>query len=840
MFIKSNPTRGKTEAEKQADRDKFKPGDNVLPKLRRRDNRVDDEQDRRMLEEVQQLSLREVGIPSGNSSNLELPRERRRRERSRERSRDSRRSRDERSSASRGASPARVVIPSRVVEHQSSLRSLLSASDLDSDDVDEDLVRQVLEELVADGIDLNQIGPTQEDEITERLAEAVRRRHVERQNERQRERRERRDRLAREGLTSSSSSSLLPVRSPPGRLDDPPGRRPHSRSESGTSTPHNTTGPPISRPGLIEAANRGGRERDRHQRSSSQGSSRSARRADRPDSLTIPLNIQDVSDGERSRSSENRPPPERRQSDNQHRSRLDARLQFRNSLRTGISSSPNTPRTQSFTIPTTESPTVASPDTPTQPTSTPAITASQVPSLRRVTDPTRSGQPLNVNGSPPIVSPPTLPRSTTDPSTIESRSRQTSGSLTPAVRSFMEPHINCQHCHKEHIEYELHYNCSRCDNGAYNVCLRCYRIGKGCKHWFGFGWTAWLLYEKQAPEGGHPPGHELPHILIGRRYRRPSTPLSESSSPPHILMSEDDPQERLDSGVFCDICKAYSNACYWKCDYCNEGDWGFCNDCVNQGRHCTHPLLPLAQKVEDAAQSAAVELPATAPSTPRLDGGLAPPDHDITSGTPPLTPRTASLIRGPGQFTIADTVFRPLTFTTLCNVCRYPIPPSHTRFHCLKCNAGDYDICTNCYQKANLSNRISREDGVNGWRKCLRGHRMVIVGFEDRNGGQRRIVVHELVGGYALKEENDPARPGGTAPGRVPDEKYKRRYPPDGGVGLRLLAEWRYWPDEGVKDELSFPRGAEIREAADINGDWYWGMYCGAKGLFPANHIATL
>lgn len=141
---------------------------------------------------------------------------------------------------------------------------------------------------------------------------------------------------------------------------------------------------------------------------------------------------------------------------------------------------------------------------------------------------------------------------------------------------------------------------------------------------------------------------------------------------------------------------------------------------------------------------------------------------------------------------------------------------------------------------------------------------MVLVGFEDRDGGQRRIVVRDLVGGHALKEEQDTnasARsPVNILPRALDDNRKQynhegnlhdfrtplmsglssQRYPPDGGVGLRLLATWQYWPDEGVQDELAFPRGAEIREAAAINEDWYWGVYCGAKGLFPANHVTTV
>ncbi|KAI1529013.1 hypothetical protein PtrCC142_002931 [Pyrenophora tritici-repentis] len=705
IFLKSNPDRGKNDEEKRADRDKYKPGDNVLPKLRRRDER--DDVDQRMLEEAQQLSLREAGIPSSGGNHLETPRERRRRERSRDASRESRRNRDERRSASQnppGTSPSRAVIPPRAIEHQSSLRSLLSSSDLDADDVDEDLVRQVLEELVSEGVDLNQIGTAQEEEITERIAEA-------------------------------------PLRSPLIRDDEAARRRGHGRSESGTSTPHSAVGPPISRPGLIDAANRGGRAP--RQRSSSQGSSRSARRAERPTPVSI-TSSQNNSGNERPSTSGNAS-SRRRQSDNQQRSRLDARQQFRNNVQLATASGPNS-LGLGFNIPSSGSPTSS--------LATVGTSAVPPPTSRRVTDPTRVTLPRqHSNSTPPMLSPPAFPRSTTDPSVHETRSRHSSASSLSAPVLYTEPQIACQRCGKSDIQYELHYNCSRCDDGEYNICVRCYRLAKGCKHWFGFGWTAWPRYEREAPEGGYPPNHEHPHILIGHRYRRPMTPLTESTTPPHVLMSEDDPKQRVEAGAFCDMCKAFANACYWKCDYCNEGDWGYCNDCVNQGRHCTHPLVPVARKTR-TTQSITDTTP-SAPSTPRQDNHLAPPDHDTTATTPPLTPKSASLMRGPGYFTIANTIFRPLTFTTVCNICRYPIPPSNTRYHCLKCNAGDYDICTGCYHKPVVASRIAKEDGMNGWRKCLRGHRMYIVGFEDRDGAQRRKVVRDLVGGYALKEEEE-------------------------------------------------------------------------------------
>jgi hypothetical protein len=97
---------------------------------------------------------------------------------------------------------------------------------------------------------------------------------------------------------------------------------------------------------------------------------------------------------------------------------------------------------------------------------------------------------------------------------------------------------------------------------------------------------------------------------------------------------------------------------------------------------------------------------------------------------------------------------------------------------------------------------------------------MAVVGFQD---AQQRVVVREIVGGWALKDEEV---------GNV------GVLPPDGGVGLRCLTLWsRFVPEE---DELGFPRGAEIREAERVNEDWFWGVYEGRKGLFPGNHVRVL
>ncbi|ORY10463.1 hypothetical protein BCR34DRAFT_485609 [Clohesyomyces aquaticus] len=828
MFVKTNPEKGKTDAEKQADRDKFKPGDNVLPKLRRREGA---EEDRRLLEEVQQMSLRERDPARSRSRN---PPE--------EQDDHRRRPRVPPPEAAPPSSARADIVPPRHIEHQSSLRSLLSASELDSQEMEEEIMRQIMEEGLLDGIDLNNIDVSQEDEISERIAQAYRRR----QSERQRERRERRDRLARDGRIGGSASAIMSpqeVRSPTSRDDEQPRRRPHGRSESGTSTPRTqiSSGPPVSRPGLIDAANQG--PRNRHARSSSQGSSRSSRRAERPASLTVTSNRQaahSASDlGPRPTTSENTGSGRRRLSDNQQRGTLEDRQQFRNSLQAHTSSNPNSPARAAFTLPRSDSPSsttalVASP------VSSPPVTAPSAsvapPTSRRTTDPThaRQARPPN-NGAPPASIAPSMSRSTTDPSNVEGHSRASSMVSMAPPTLYPEPHISCNRCGKDHIEYELHYNCSRCDQGAYSLCLNCYRQGKGCKHWFGFGRAAWPKYERMAPPGGYPPNHEHPHILIGHRYRKSFTPLVNSDTTPGTQMTEDDPARRLESGVFCDLCKAFANACYWKCDACNEGAWGFCNDCVNQGRHCTHPLLPVAHKPSIPIPVPQPPYPMdNPPSSPHpetssragpVSPGLLPPALDTMPTNPPLTltPKSASLVRGPGLLTLANLHFRPLTFTTICNICTYPIPPSHTRYHCLACNKGDYDICMSCYHKLVSSGRISREDGMNGWRRCLRAHRMVIVGFEDGGQGQRRCVVRDLVGGWAFRDEEKTTQ-------------RKRPFPPDGGVGLRVQALWSYFPGEGVEDEIGFPKCAEIREAEDINGDWFWGVYAGRKGLFPGNY----
>jgi hypothetical protein len=141
---------------------------------------------------------------------------------------------------------------------------------------------------------------------------------------------------------------------------------------------------------------------------------------------------------------------------------------------------------------------------------------------------------------------------------------------------------------------------------------------------------------------------------------------------------------------------------------------------------------------------------------------------------------------------------------------------------------------------------------------------MIIVGFQDGTGGQFRYVVADLVGGRNLKAEpyDMPSQPNAglqkwcwprgeqklerlvtkevqsSAPTQDGSKIFTQTFPPDGGVGMTASANWAWYPK--AEDELLFPKGAEIREIEDVNGDWFFGVYMGAKGMLPSPYVRTL
>jgi len=871
MFLSANPDKAKSEEDKAEMRAKYKAGDNVLPKVstshRSQEERRAEETERRLVEQARELSLQDAGVRESSEHRSS----RRRRETgasedsrtrpSRDASRDTRgaegRDRsnrpdgrrrrtdsgnmlhpdgtsDERRrhrSESQQRSPASSTTRTRAVEHQASIRSLISSSDVDSRDLEreiEDFARHIQEEGLLDGLDLDNLDITQNDELSRKVTEAYRRRQRERERERERSRHD------------------------------------HSRRNTAGSRPEQSQNPP--RHAATETVRQSSRQR------SSSANDRPTTSSSRQDDRTRPplasTHLEVHGDSERRR---------RRRNSSGARSATDAVQPRETDVRPAARSSSDLTATSRGSDPIAQRPVFADTRSNSLPSATMPLNNPGPSFSMRASAAQNSGAQHAATtqvAAPNVTSAPeSVPSSAADQDEVDGgRSRRTQrpeisvvpqnplpslGLMQSPVRYghqrsrsqyYNEPSITCSRCSKPHIEYELHYNCAKCSQGGWNLCLDCYRTGKGCMHWFGFGYTAFRRWEKaQAAAGGE---HiDPPHMLTSNRYRPPRSVPGGADG--RRTMTTEDPAARFESGMFCARCQRWSNECYWRCDSCNEGDWGFCNNCVNQGYSCTHPLLPLTYV------------------KPATGSSHSPP------GTPPRSPRrplSAQLFTGPNALSIGN--FKPLTFTTTCDICQDPIAPSQLRHHCFVCTStvvpdtqpGDYDICVACHNRLVESERISEENGPAGWRRCLNGHRMAAIGFEESRGAQRRVIVRDVVGGRDLKVE--PVRgadgsatsnlqkwrwmgPNGksrverlvtvdvatTAPQLNGNTAAADTFPPDGGSGKRAVAGWSWYPAADAADELMFPRGADIREVHDINGDWYSGTYMGVVGLIPSPFV---
>ncbi|KAL9620477.1 MAG: hypothetical protein Q9204_008203, partial [Flavoplaca sp. TL-2023a] len=228
MYLQANPGRGRTKEEQNELRSKYKPGEQVLPCVRV--EKVD-AADERMLAEVREMSLRDAGVRSSGS--YERGTRHRTAERRRNHSSDGReRRRHQQTNPEHGLAEA---TSRRQIGHQSSLRSLMSGSDIDSSEMEEEILRLV-DEGWLDGIDLNNLDTSQVDELSERIADAYRRRHGSGAGQR--------------GTQSDSS------RRPRDRGERYPQEHSNSRNgERPTDTEQHqpTSHPPVSRPRLLEA-----------------------------------------------------------------------------------------------------------------------------------------------------------------------------------------------------------------------------------------------------------------------------------------------------------------------------------------------------------------------------------------------------------------------------------------------------------------------------------------------------------------------------------------------------------------------------------------------------------
>ncbi|KAF9883626.1 hypothetical protein FE257_003133 [Aspergillus nanangensis] len=660
MVLAANPDRSKPGVEKEEIAQRYKHGESIFPNLplSESDVRQSDEDDRRLLEEVRELSLRETGAQTSDTSRRARRSSRTRRAESVDgNGRSARRQREEERAVrrqTRGVRSGGSTENTRQVEHQSSLRSLLSLSDPES--MEEEILRQILEEGLLEDIDLDNLGPSEEEELSERIADAYRRRH----------------------LRSRSQQRPEDSARPSG---DPGARSQSVQRTAPSSTAHSSSGnPPVSRPYLLDPLMPRTGQSGHHRRLSDQGSNR-RRTSPAPNT---PASSSDVNLRPTVRSSSDMAADRPR---NSHSPRVRAAGTGTSRLRRATESEQaisniwaDARRQRSGRQSTDSSVIVTSPVEGSGRNGSFSARSEQI-----ATSPTTSSLVPEVGGS----------------NRQNGRSRPSSSRSTASQRSapFIEPSVSCDRCGKQNIQYDLHKRCPCCNNGDYNLCLRCYRLGYGCLNW---------------------------------------------------------------------------------------------------------------------------------------------------------------------------------------------------------CNDGDYDICANCYLKLVATSKIRKENGHNGWRRCLKGHRMVVVGFEDHEDVQRRVIVQDLVGGRALKDEHlYPSASSASSPNTPPpstvrsfdtgrgniaspevgsgdwswkegSERRKkasrarnpadrdrssplspsepstpvgtnsmsaRQYPPDGGVGLVLHALWSYYPEDEVTDELMFPRGADITEAENINEDWYWGCYAGSTGLFPGGHV---
>ena len=815
MFLQANPDKKKADDEKKEIAAKYTPGDNVIPERRRRRAHAqedeEDELDRRMVEEVREMSLRD-----GERSNRTYERGARHRPRSRD-PRNGQGSGPSRRPGNRQGALLDSRSQARQIEHQSSLRSLISTDDVDSAAMEDEILRQILEEGLLDGVDTQNMSAMQEDELSERIAEAYRRRHGQSTPSRER----------RVGDTRSPRRSA-------GSTPPTSDRRASPRQEPAlaqmSSSPSSSAREPSSRLRISQplTPDAGGQRRSsgerRRQTSPSMGSRQNLPGQSSPGQRSPREHEAARSVTDLTGRPSNRPGRERRLSDQGRHARRGTDFQVRRMEGVGASSAAPMPATLQVRHSSDGS----------VPLQTSSASAQRIsPRVQQRAIVAENVQPRTTDTQPLI---PPAPRGTSG----EARA----AAQTPARASaptYQEPSITCDGCGKTQIQYELHENCSICKGGNYNLCHRCYRTEKGCRDWYGFGHLAWHRYQRQATH------QDLPHALVGRQYLKPPPDsIQPPADPSSTVKTTQDPNERRLSGAFCSICSSFAEDCFWICDWCNDGEWGYCTKCVNQGHCCSHPLLPVASIPATNSKSAV---------------------HISEAGTEvsfmPLT--SASMVQTFPPTNLSNPAkYRPLTISTTCDVCHYPVQPSQSRYHCYQCAGGNYDICAPCYAQLGESGRISRENGERGWRRCLRGHRTIVFFFEDSPVGQRRVVVRDLVGGHFLQDDREGARvdelegrwrwlqDGGEQQTREVSWKkaYKRPdaaeapalppFPPDGGVGMKLLAAYAWIPAEGVTNELSFPRGAEIREAMEVSDDWYLGSYAGAKGLFPSTYTKLL
>ena len=290
--------------------------------------------------------------------------------------------------------------------------------------------------------------------------------------------------------------------------------------------------------------------------------------------------------------------------------------------------------------------------------------ARQVSTLPQIDSPGQQSQ--RIDSPRPLMSSVTSGPVPTSLSVSDPAPEVASSTVASVSSRFEEPHVTCARCSRSNIQYEVYKHCDPCQM---DLCLRCYRAGRGCSHWFGFGHAAMLRFNASRPQSRTSQAFELPHFLVGRQYQKP--PPSATHSRRRDTTS--DPASRLHEGNFCDGCSTFANDYFWTCDVCNEGEWGFCNDCVNTNRCCDHPLLPIAHKSLDVTEPTSLQ--------PTTSINLSPPSAGRRDQSPAQSV-TSSHTSATGLYSSLRPDFKLLVVTTNCDICSRAVPLEEPRYHC--------------------------------------------------------------------------------------------------------------------------------------------------------------
>ncbi|OAP57640.1 hypothetical protein AYL99_08378 [Fonsecaea erecta] len=845
MFLIANPGRDRTPEEKAEMSQAYKPGEEILPKIenhRRRERR------RREEEEPSPGDSRRATTGSSRSRERRETTDRqrdsdRRQRRDQQHTSDTELSRPRTASSSNSADPSSLSPPpssprhpeavearqrgARSIAHQASLISLVSASESGTgtgDSLDEArIMQEILTEGLLEGINIDELTEQEQDALSEVIAERIRQLHAERHR--------------RPGSDDSRPDTQgEPTRFQESRVEETERHSHHAsrnsnreRTQPSPRSSHNVviggngTRPPAASTQSVTDQLLTPPQTTSHRRRASDESRRRNTSATRTDRTPHPA-VRSATD------LSNRPISSAGGAD-----RLQQLQQGPHAHRSNTE--PRTPPRASEVWQAAGGRLISSPP--------------QVGSPAQQSPRSESVQPLmsSVALGPVPTSIPTLESEASVPGPTELPA-------TSVPTRSAEPCISCSRCARPNIQYEVHKHCAAC---KVDICLRCYRSGRGCNHWFGFYRSAMLKFNASHPPNRNNQSMGLPHLPISRQYEKPS-----------VTNTTADAKSRLKEGNFCDRCGLFANGYFWSCDYCNEGEWGFCNDCVGSNHCCDHPLLPVAYKLSDSnsATSRLGSGPGAATLSPYSSGG-----RDIS----PAQSAASSVTSGTGPYPGLRPDFVPLSVTTNCDICSRSILLQETRYHCPSHptptpenpgQEGDYDVCSACYYGLVETGRVAREDGPDGWRLCPDGHRMIAITFErDEEGNDRRVITRDIVGGVKMTDADVAAwklatknqhRVNGTNLSAVQgdwtwreDEAGTRRktrartstlprsgmqIPPDGGWGKSYVARWGYYPLENAgnaKDELLFPKHANIREVEEINDEWWFGVYAGDAGVFP-------